>query len=171
MAVEGSCHGWLSHVGGVLFTRSVFDDSVFNYTSRPRGCWLHDGRFGVRRACCCCERCCRHLIDPRLPLEKGAAHREGPVAVVVLSQTLKMREHGKDPEAQCAVLRTPFTRRGVHRGHASSRRSALPPSVPGAAAHSRKREAHRAQAGARRRASGTSTEVRNGHALFGSGIP
>ena len=123
MSVEGSCHGWLSGVGGVLFTRSVFDDSVFNYTSRPRGCWLHDdvwfgGHVAAR------QDAVAYLIDPGFQSRKVRRIEKDRSRSSSYSQTLKMREHGKDPEAQCASSFDAM-RDAVHRGHASSRRSRL----------------------------------------------
>ena len=123
MSVEGSCHGWLSGVGGVLFTRSVFDESVFNYTSRPRGCWLHDdvwfgGHVAAR------QDAVAYLIDPGFHSRKVRRIEKDRSRSSSYSQTLKMREHGKDPEAQCASSFDAM-RDAVHRGHASSRRSRL----------------------------------------------
>ena len=123
MAVEGSCHGWLSGVGGVLFTRSVFDDSVFNYTARPRGCWLHDDVwFGGHVAAA--KDAVAYLIDPGFHSRKVRRIEKDRSRSSSYSQTLKMRGHGKDPEAQCASSFDAM-RDAVHRGHASSRRSRL----------------------------------------------
>ena len=116
MAVEGSCHGWLSGVGGVLFTRSVFDDSVFNYTARPRGCWLHDDVwFGGHVAAA--KDAVAYLIDPGFHSRKVRRIEKDRSRSSSYSQTLKMREHGKDPEAQCASSFDAM-RDAVHRGPA-----------------------------------------------------
>lgn len=121
MAVEGSCHGWLSGVGGVLFTRSVFDASVFNYTTRPRGCWLHDDVwFGGHVATS--PDAVAYLIDPGFHSRKVRRIEKVRSKSSSYTQTLKLREHGKDPEAQCASSFAAM-RDAVHKGHSASRRN------------------------------------------------
>ena len=120
MSVEGSCHGWLSGVGGVLFTRSVFDDSVFNYTSRPRGCWLHDDVwFGGHVASG--RDTTAYLIDPGFKSRKVRRIEKSRAKSSSYTQTLKLREHGSDPEAECAASFQAM-RDAVHHRHRGSRR-------------------------------------------------
>ena len=112
--VEGTCHGWLSGVSGVLFERAALDvASLFNYTGRPRGCFLHDdvwfGGHVVSN-----PASVPYLIDPGFKSRKVRRIEHDRSKSSSYLQTLKLREHGSDPEAQCASS-FDYMREAVHR--------------------------------------------------------
>lgn len=113
VSVEGTCHGWLSGVSGVLFERGALSDAVFNYSGRPRGCFLHDdvwfGGHVVSN-----PRAAPYLIDPGFKSRRVRRIEHDRSKSSSYLQTLKLREHGTDPEAQCASS-FDYMREAVHR--------------------------------------------------------
>ena len=116
--VEGTCHGWLSGVSGVLFERGSLDDQIFNYTDRPKGCWLHDDVWFGGHVVSSLDAV-PYLIDPGFKSRKVRRIEHDRSKSSSYLQTLKLREHGDDPEAQCASS-FDYMRDAVHRGHHKS---------------------------------------------------
>ncbi|KAJ1454878.1 hypothetical protein M885DRAFT_441836 [Pelagophyceae sp. CCMP2097] len=104
-AVEGTCHGWLDGVSGVLFQRSYIPDSIFNYSAHPKECVLHDDVWFAGMV--------PYLITPGFKsrtvryIEADGANRPHSSSFF---QTQKLRAKGIDPVQICASSFPALTR-------------------------------------------------------------
>ena len=100
------------------FERGSLDDQIFNYTDRPKGCWLHDDVWFGGHVVSSLDAV-PYLIDPGFKSRKVRRIEHDRSKSSSYLQTLKLREHGDDPEAQCASS-FDYMRDAVHRGHHKS---------------------------------------------------
>ena len=111
LPVEGTCHGWLDGVSGVLYQRGNIDAQIFNYSRSPHDCFLHDDVWFAAHSLS--NNVQPYLISPGFTSRKvrfiesedaskssGAPRRPHSSSYFI---TQKLRQQGIDPVLNCAA--------------------------------------------------------------------